>query len=88
MSVSGPTVPEPARQSTRRQPRQRVGEPPRPGRLAGVSADDVTAIVEQALDPYVESGHLPGYVAGVNIDGETAMLRGGKPARARLRKIR
>lgn len=45
-----------------------------------MSADDVTETVEQALDPYVESGHLPGYVAGVNIDGETAICAGGTVA--------
>ena len=42
-----------------------------------MSASDVTARVREALDPYVESGYMPGYVAGVSADGDTSVCAGG-----------
>lgn len=42
-----------------------------------MTADDVMVTVERALDRYVASGHLPGYVAGVDVDGETAICAAG-----------
>src|ERR1700729_3402541 len=57
--------------------RWRVPDARQAGRLAGVTADDVMVTVERALDRYVASGHLPGYVAGVDVDGETAICAAG-----------
>ena len=42
-----------------------------------MSAIDVTASVQEALERFVESEHLPGYAAGVSVAGETATCAGG-----------
>jgi CubicO group peptidase (beta-lactamase class C family) len=47
------------------------------GRLARVNASDATASVQEALERFVDAEHLPGYVAGVSLAGETALCAGG-----------
>jgi CubicO group peptidase (beta-lactamase class C family) len=42
-----------------------------------VTVSDAIASVQEALEGFVEAEHLPGYVAGVSIDGETAIGAAG-----------
>ena len=42
-----------------------------------MTVSDAIASVQEALEGFVEAEHLPGYVAGVSIDGETAIRAAG-----------